>query len=298
MRRGVAGQHVRTQQERARENETAHGRTRRPTGERGCPRENETAHRRTRRSAGGAIRRYGPVDAADHGDGDSKRHAGRTHMRAPQQEERLLSEWLVSDDLGGEPAGCGGPGLVWLLVVCGCEAGWISRKCAKAWLLPTPGKSAVIRVETKLMCGPELRVKCPMLGLSLPRKAVRCDWGGAELIYRFELRQTSPCPRLCVEHRGPCTPRARLPLSGSFHPSFSLTGGDELWVYTGHGAPHTGEDRGSFDAARSGRSAQLLSSHNALLSGEVRDQASGTLRGAPGRTLALFLPGSQHSFPV
>ncbi len=28
-----------------------------------------------------------------------------------------LSGWLVSDDLGGEDAGCGGPGLVWLHVV-------------------------------------------------------------------------------------------------------------------------------------------------------------------------------------
>ncbi len=28
-----------------------------------------------------------------------------------------LSGWLVSDDLGGEYAGCGGPGLVWLHVV-------------------------------------------------------------------------------------------------------------------------------------------------------------------------------------
>ncbi len=26
-------------------------------------------------------------------------------------------------DLGGEDAGCGGPGLVWLHVVCSCEAG-------------------------------------------------------------------------------------------------------------------------------------------------------------------------------
>ncbi len=30
-----------------------------------------------------------------------------------------LSGWLVSDDHGGEDAGCGGPGLVWLHVVCG-----------------------------------------------------------------------------------------------------------------------------------------------------------------------------------
>ncbi len=36
-----------------------------------------------------------------------------------------LSGWLVSDDLGGEDAGCGGPGLVCLHVVCSCEAGWI-----------------------------------------------------------------------------------------------------------------------------------------------------------------------------
>ncbi len=36
-----------------------------------------------------------------------------------------LSGWLVSDDLGGEDAGCGGPGLVWLHVVCDCEAGWM-----------------------------------------------------------------------------------------------------------------------------------------------------------------------------
>ncbi len=36
-----------------------------------------------------------------------------------------LSGWLVSDDLGGEDAGCEGPGLVWLHVVCGCEAGWM-----------------------------------------------------------------------------------------------------------------------------------------------------------------------------
>ncbi len=36
-----------------------------------------------------------------------------------------LSGWLVSEDLVGEDAGCGGPGLVWLHMVCGCEAGWM-----------------------------------------------------------------------------------------------------------------------------------------------------------------------------
>jgi hypothetical protein len=36
---------------------------------------------------------------------------------------RQLSGFLVSDDPAGEEARCGGPGLVWLHVVCGCEAG-------------------------------------------------------------------------------------------------------------------------------------------------------------------------------
>ncbi len=35
------------------------------------------------------------------------------------------SRWPISDDLAGEDAGCGGPGLVWLHVVCGGEAGWM-----------------------------------------------------------------------------------------------------------------------------------------------------------------------------
>ncbi len=37
----------------------------------------------------------------------------------------LCKPQTISDDLGGEDAGCGGPGLVWLHVVCGCEAGWM-----------------------------------------------------------------------------------------------------------------------------------------------------------------------------
>ncbi len=32
---------------------------------------------------------------------------------------------LFSDDLEGEDAGCGGPWLVWLHLVCGCEASWM-----------------------------------------------------------------------------------------------------------------------------------------------------------------------------
>ncbi len=41
---------------------------------------------------------------------------------------RLLQQlfgWLVSDDLGGEDAGCGGPGLGLLHMVCSCETGWM-----------------------------------------------------------------------------------------------------------------------------------------------------------------------------
>lgn len=41
---------------------------------------------------------------------------------------RLLQQlfgWLVSDDHGGEQAGCGGPGLARLHGVCDCEAGWM-----------------------------------------------------------------------------------------------------------------------------------------------------------------------------
>ncbi len=36
-----------------------------------------------------------------------------------------LSGWLDSEYFGGEDAGCGGPGMVWLHMVCGCEAGWM-----------------------------------------------------------------------------------------------------------------------------------------------------------------------------
>jgi hypothetical protein len=33
----------------------------------------------------------------------------------------FISCWLVSDDPAGEEAGCGGSGLAWLHVVCGCD---------------------------------------------------------------------------------------------------------------------------------------------------------------------------------
>lgn len=33
---------------------------------------------------------------------------------------------LLSNIVGGEAGGCGGPGLAWLRLACGCEAGWMS----------------------------------------------------------------------------------------------------------------------------------------------------------------------------
>jgi hypothetical protein len=49
-----------------------------------------------------------------------------TLKRALLQIEMALSTPYPppSDNPAGEEAGCGGPGLAWLNVVCGCEAGW------------------------------------------------------------------------------------------------------------------------------------------------------------------------------
>ena len=41
------------------------------------------------------------------------------------------SGWLVSDDPADEEAGCGCPGLAWLHIVCGCEAGWTIARSLK-----------------------------------------------------------------------------------------------------------------------------------------------------------------------
>ena len=41
-----------------------------------------------------------------------------------QTQFHQLSGWLVSDDPAGEEAGCGGPELARLHVVCGCKGGW------------------------------------------------------------------------------------------------------------------------------------------------------------------------------
>ena len=40
-----------------------------------------------------------------------------------QTQFHQLSGWLVSDDTASAEARCGGPGLAWLHMVCGCEAG-------------------------------------------------------------------------------------------------------------------------------------------------------------------------------
>ncbi len=48
--------------------------------------------------------------------------------------------WLVSDDLGGEDAGCGGPWLMSVQVVCGCEAGGCTAKFSETPLEMAYGK--------------------------------------------------------------------------------------------------------------------------------------------------------------
>ena len=56
-----------------------------------------------------------------------------------------LSEWLVSDDPTGEEAGCGGPGLAWLNVVCGCDANWRTAKFSKTTLETAYGREINIK---------------------------------------------------------------------------------------------------------------------------------------------------------
>ena len=58
-------------------------------------------------------------------------HAGELHWDCFWQffgcanpQFHQLSGWLVSDHPASEEAGFGGPGLVWLHLVYGCEAGW------------------------------------------------------------------------------------------------------------------------------------------------------------------------------
>jgi hypothetical protein len=48
--------------------------------------------------------------------------------------------WLVSDDPTGEEAGCGGPGLAWLYMVCSCEARWCINKFYKITLEAAYGR--------------------------------------------------------------------------------------------------------------------------------------------------------------
>ena len=47
------------------------------------------------------------------------------HKMASLHTEILLSTPPPSDDPQDEEAGCGGPGLAWLPMVCDCEAGWM-----------------------------------------------------------------------------------------------------------------------------------------------------------------------------
>ncbi len=106
-----------------------------------------------------------------------------------------LSEWLVSDDLGGEDAGCGGPRLVWLHVVCGCEAGcmycqilwnafgdgfmvdkWTFNSRATA-LVDIPAVSMPTSVALCCVCA-SLRHTCAIIMLSNQHLDMPQLWGG------------------------------------------------------------------------------------------------------------------------
>lgn len=39
----------------------------------------------------------------------------------------------LSNNVGGEAGGCGGPRLAWLRLACGCEAGWMSHSLKCLW---------------------------------------------------------------------------------------------------------------------------------------------------------------------
>ncbi len=86
-----------------------------------------------------------------------------------------LSGWLVSDYLGGEDAGCGGPELVWLHVVCGCEPVGCTAKFSK-----TPLERAYGREINIHFTGNSL-VDIPAVSMPIARSLKTCDICGIVL---------------------------------------------------------------------------------------------------------------------
>ncbi len=111
-----------------------------------------------------------------------------------------LSGWLVSDDLGGEDAGCGGPGLMWLHMVCGCEAGWmyLPKSLTRLWRRLMVDKWTFNSRATAL-------VDIPAVSMPTARSLKTCDICGIVLCdktahFRVAFYCGQPEAHLCYNH--------------------------------------------------------------------------------------------------
>ncbi len=108
-----------------------------------------------------------------------------------------LSVWLVSDYHGGEDAECGSPGLVWLHVVCGCEAGRMYCQILRwRWLMVE--KWTLNSRATAL-------VDIPVVSMSIARSLKSCNIYGIVLCdktahFRVAFYCGQPKAHLCNNH--------------------------------------------------------------------------------------------------
>ncbi len=110
-----------------------------------------------------------------------------------------LSRWLVSDDLGGEDAACGGPGLVWLHVV----YGW-----GRLDVLPNSLKRLWRRLMLEkwiLNSRATALVDIPAVSMSIARSFKTCDICGIVLCdktthFRVDFYCGQPKVHLCNNH--------------------------------------------------------------------------------------------------
>ena len=116
-----------------------------------------------------------------------------TDRNTPQL--HYLSRWLVSDDPSREEARCGGPGLAWLHVVCGCEAGWMY--CFKTTLEAADGREVNIKFSGNSSGGHSCSQHA---NCTLPRN-LRHFWHCAVWFY-FWVAFDCPRPKahLCNDH--------------------------------------------------------------------------------------------------
>ena len=107
-----------------------------------------------------------------------------------------LSEWLVSDDPAGEEAGWGGPGLTWLHVVCGCEAGWTYCQILENDIMVQYGMNITFSGNSS---------EIPAVIMPIPRSLKTWDIGGIVLCDKtVHFRVAFYCPQhkvqLCNDH--------------------------------------------------------------------------------------------------